>query len=128
MAESAACEKKFISMGNVGVTITLPCWCYGNRNRDMDPMRRKPSGGFNGTGVWGSLPCAAAAHSQKGIPAFSIYGHDVRMPAIPPFLPTSKNCCVCARQKLAVTNAETASLRRRRVDGIAGSIVDHNCF
>ncbi len=36
--------------------------------------------GFNGTERPGAvyLAAALAAHSQKGIPAFSIYGHDVQ--------------------------------------------------
>ncbi|PDN43744.1 L-fucose isomerase, partial [Salmonella enterica] len=80
MAESAACEEKFSSQ-NVGVTITVtPCWCYGSETIDMDPMRPKAIWGFNGTERPGAvyLAAALAAHSQKGIPAFSIYGHDVQ--------------------------------------------------
>lgn len=80
MAESAACEEKFSSQ-NVGVTITVtPCWCYGSETIDMDPLRPKAIWGFNGTERPGAvyLAAALAAHSQKGIPAFSIYGHDVQ--------------------------------------------------
>lgn len=80
MAESAACEEKFSSQ-NVGVTITFtPCWCYGSETIDMDPLRPKAIWGFNGTERPGAvyLAAALAAHSQKGIPAFSIYGHDVQ--------------------------------------------------
>ncbi len=80
MAESAACEEKF-SNQNVGVTITVtPCWCYGSETIDMDPLRPKAIWGFNGTERPGAvyLAAALAAHSQKGIPAFSIYGHDVQ--------------------------------------------------
>ena len=36
------------------------------------------------------LAAALAAHCQKGIPAFSIYGHDVRTPTTPPFRRMSK--------------------------------------
>ncbi|CDL36590.1 L-fucose isomerase [Citrobacter freundii] len=80
MAESAACEEKFSSL-NVGVTITVtPCWCYGSETIDMDPMRPKAIWGFNGTERPGAvyLAAALAAHNQKGLPAFSIYGHDVQ--------------------------------------------------
>ncbi len=46
----------------------------------MDPLRPKAIWGFNGTERPGAvyLAAALAAHSQKGIPAFSIYGHDVQ--------------------------------------------------
>ncbi len=46
----------------------------------MDPTRPKAIWGFNGTERPGAvyLAAALAAHSQKGIPAFSIYGHDVQ--------------------------------------------------
>lgn len=80
MAEAAACEEKFSSQ-NVGLTITVtPCWCYGSETIDMDPTRPKAIWGFNGTERPGAvyLAAALAAHSQKGIPAFSIYGHDVQ--------------------------------------------------
>lgn len=96
MAESAACEEKFSSQ-NVGVTITVtPCWCYGSETIDMDPMRPKAIWGFNGTERPGAvyLAAALAAHSQKGIPAFSIYGHDVQTPTTPRFPKMlRKNCC-----------------------------------
>ena len=78
--EAAACEEKFSSQ-NVGLTITVtPCWCYGSETIDMDPTRPKAIWGFNGTERPGAVFTAAAlaAHSQKGIPAFSIYGHDVQ--------------------------------------------------
>lgn len=86
----------------MGVTITVtPCWCYGSETIDMDPMRPKAIWGFNGTERPGAvyLAAALAAHSQKGIPAFSIYTMTCRMPTIPPFPPTSKkNCCVLRGQ------------------------------
>ena len=76
----AECEAKF-AREDVGLTITVtPCWCYGSETLDMDPLRPKAIWGFNGTERPGAvyLACALAAHSQKGIPAFSIYGHAVR--------------------------------------------------
>ena len=80
VAEAAECEAKF-AREDVGLTITVtPCWCYGSETLDMDPLRPKAIWGFNGTERPGAvyLACALAAHSQKGIPAFSIYGHDVQ--------------------------------------------------
>ena len=78
--ESAACAEKFRKEG-VGVTITVtPCWCYGSETMDMDPHTVKAVWGFNGTERPGAVYLAAvlAAHAQKGLPAFGIYGRDVQ--------------------------------------------------
>ncbi len=80
VAESAACAEKF-GRENVAVTITVtPCWCYGSETMDMDPHTVKAVWGFNGTERPGAVYLAAvlAAHAQKGLPAFGIYGHDVQ--------------------------------------------------
>ncbi|MDR3296971.1 MAG: L-fucose isomerase, partial [Prevotellaceae bacterium] len=80
VAESAAAADKF-RHENVGVTITVtPCWCYGSETMDMDPHTIKAVWGFNGTERPGAVYLAAvlAAHAQKGLPAFGIYGHDVQ--------------------------------------------------
>ena len=80
VAESAACAEKFAREG-VGVSLTVtPCWCYGSETMDMDPHTPKAVWGFNGTERPGAVYLAAvlAAHSQKGIPAFGIYGRDVQ--------------------------------------------------
>jgi L-fucose isomerase len=80
VAESAKCAEKFTKEG-VGVSITVtPCWCYGSETMDMDLLTPKAVWGFNGTERPGAVYLAAvlAAHSQKGQPAFSIYGHDVQ--------------------------------------------------
>src|SRR5450756_575968 len=65
----------------VGVSITItPCWCYGSETMDMDPLTPKAVWGFNGTERPGAVYLAAvlAAHNQKGLPAFGIYGRDVQ--------------------------------------------------
>jgi L-fucose isomerase len=80
VVESAAAEKKFEKEG-VGATITVTlCWCYGSETMDMHPYRPKAIWGFNGTERPGAVYLAAvlAAHNQKGIPAFGIYGRDVQ--------------------------------------------------
>ncbi|MDR2982590.1 MAG: L-fucose isomerase [Puniceicoccales bacterium] len=80
VAEANACAQKFRNE-NVGVSLTVtPCWCYGSETMDMDPHTPKAVFGFNGTERPGAVYLAAvlAAHSQKGLPAFGIYGHDVR--------------------------------------------------
>jgi len=78
--EAAACAEKFKKEG-VSVTITVtPCWCYGSETIDMDPHTIKAIWGFNGTERPGAvyLAAALAGHSQKGLPAFGIYGRDVQ--------------------------------------------------
>jgi len=80
VAEAAECAEKF-KRENVGLSITCtPCWCYGAETMDMTPFIPKAIWGFNGTERPGAVYLAAvlAAHSQKGIPAFGIYGQDVQ--------------------------------------------------
>ena len=78
--ETAACADKFRREG-VDITLTVtPCWCYGSETMDMDPGTIKGVWGFNGTERPGAVYLASvlAAHAQKGLPAFGIYGHDVQ--------------------------------------------------
>ena len=80
VAEAAACAAKFKKEG-VDITLTVtPCWCYGAETMDMDPMTIKAVWGFNGTERPGAVYLASvlATHSQKGLPAFGIYGHEVQ--------------------------------------------------
>lgn len=80
VAEAAACAAKFKKEG-VDITLTVtPCWCYGAETMDMDPMTIKGVWGFNGTERPGAVYLASvlATYSQKGLPAFGIYGHDVQ--------------------------------------------------
>lgn len=79
VAEAAACEAKFKKEG-VAITLTVtPCWCYGAETMDMNPLTIKGVWGFNGTERPGAVYLASvlATHSQKGLPAFGIYGHEV---------------------------------------------------
>ena len=80
VGETAACAEKFRNE-RVGITLSVtPCWCYGAETMDMDPNTIKAVWGFNGTERPGAVYLAAvlAAHAQKGLPAFGIYGHDVQ--------------------------------------------------
>jgi L-fucose/D-arabinose isomerase len=80
VAEAAMAAEKFRRAG-VGVSVTVtPCWCYGSETMDMDPHVPKAIWGFNGTERPGAVYLAAvsAAHNQKGLPAFTIYGRDVQ--------------------------------------------------
>ena len=78
--EAANCAEKF-EKENVGLSLSVtPCWCYGSETIDMNPLIPKAIWGFNGTERPGAvyLAAALAAHNQKGLPAFGIYGHDVQ--------------------------------------------------
>ncbi len=80
VAEAAAGADKF-RHHCVDITLTVtPCWCYGAETMDMDPMTIKAVWGFNGTERPGAVYLASvlATHSQKGLPAFGIYGHEVQ--------------------------------------------------
>lgn len=78
--EAARCAQQF-SSENVCATLSVtPCWCYGSETMDLDPMTIKAVWGFNGTERPGAVYLAAvmSAYNQRGLPAFSIYGHDVQ--------------------------------------------------
>ncbi len=80
VAEAALAAKKFEEEG-VGVSLTVtPCWCYGSETMDMNPGYPKAIWGFNGSERPGAVYLAAtkAAHDQKGLPVFSIYGSEVQ--------------------------------------------------
>ena len=73
--------EEFFSTQNVCATLSVtPCWCYGMETMDTNPMTVKAVWGFNGTERPGAVYLAAimAAHAQKGLPAFAIYGRDVQ--------------------------------------------------
>ena len=133
VAESAACAEKFEREG-VGATITVTsCWCYGSETMDMNPYWPKAVWGFNGTERPGAVYLAAvlAAHAQKGLPAFGIYGHDVQdlddntIPA-----DVAEKLLRFARAAVAVAEMRGKSyLQMGSVCmGIAGSIVDPDFF
>ena len=133
VAEASACAEKFAREG-VGLSLTVtPCWCYGSETMDMAPSIPKAVWGFNGTERPGAVYLAAvlAGHSQKGIPAFSIYGRDVQdggdktIPA-----DVRDKILLFARAGLAVAMMRGKSyLSMGGVSmGIAGSIVDQPFF
>jgi L-fucose/D-arabinose isomerase len=132
-AEAAMAAEKF-RKENVGVSLTVtPCWCYGSETMDMDPLTPKAIWGFNGTERPGAVYLAAvsAAHTQKGLPAFTIYGRDVQdagdetIPA-----DVQEKLLRFARAGLAVARMRGKSyLSMGSVSmGIAGSIVKPELF
>lgn len=73
--------EEFFSTQNICATLSVtPCWCYGMETMDTNPLTVKAVWGFNGTERPGAVYLAAimAAHAQKGLPAFAIYGKDVQ--------------------------------------------------
>jgi L-fucose isomerase len=133
VAEAAQCAEKFAREG-VGVSLTVtPCWCYGSETMDMDPLIPKAVWGFNGTERPGAVYLAAvlAAHSQKGVPAFGIYGRDVQDSddtTIPEDV--QEKLLRFARAGLAVATMQGKSyVSMGGVSmGIGGSIVDQEFF
>jgi L-fucose isomerase len=94
-AEAADCAEKFAREG-VGVSLTVtPCWCYGSETIDLTPGIPKAIWGFNGTERPGAvyLAAALAGHTQKGEPAFGIYGRDVQDTDDVVIRPTSRRSC-----------------------------------
>lgn len=79
-AEAGKCEEQFASENVVATLSVTPCWCYGTETFDMNPNTIKAVWGFNGTERPGAVYLAAvmAAHAQRGLPAFSIYGTEVK--------------------------------------------------
>jgi L-fucose isomerase len=131
--EAAACAEKFSRQG-VGVSITVtPCWCYGSETIDYDAQIPKAIWGFNGTERPGAvyLAAALAGHTQKGLPAFGIYGHDVQDngdTSIPADVQekllrfTRAGIAVAALKGKSYLSIGSVSM------GIAGSIVDADFF
>lgn len=133
VAESAACAEKFEREGVGGTVTVTSCWCYGSETMDMNPYWPKAVWGFNGTERPGAVYLAAvlAAHAQKGLPAFGIYGHDVQDlddNSIPEDV--AEKILRFARGAVAVAEMRGESyLSIGSVTmGIAGSIVDTNFF
>ena len=80
IADAARCADQFEREG-VAVSLTVtPCWCYGAEVMDMNFLNPKAIWGFNGTERPGAvyLASALAGYTQKGLPAFGIYGRDVQ--------------------------------------------------
>ncbi len=133
VAESAACAEKF-DRENVGVSLTVtPCWCYGSETMDMDPLRPKAVWGFNGTERPGAVYLAAvlAGHTQKGLPAFGIYGRDVQDggdSSIPADVAEKILRFAKAGLALATMRGKSYLSMGGCSMGIAGSIVDQSFF
>ena len=133
VAETAACAEKFEREG-VGATITVTsCWCYGSETMDMNPYYPKAVWGFNGTERPGAVYLAAvlAAHAQKGLPAYGIYGHDVQDlsdNSIPADVAEKILRWARAAQAVATMRGKSYLSFGSVAMGIAGSIVNPDFF
>jgi L-fucose isomerase len=133
VAEAAACEQKFSAQGvEVSLTVT-PCWCYGSETMDMHPHRPKAVWGFNGTERPGAVYLAAvlAGHTQKGLPAFGIYGRDVQDAgdeSIPDDVLEKLLRFVRAGLSVAQMRGRSYLSVGGTSMGIAGSVVDQSFF
>ena len=129
VGESAACAEQFEREG-VGSTITVTsCWCYGSETMDMNPTYPKAVWGFNGTERPGAVYLAAvlAAHAQKGLPAYGIYGHDVQDlddNSIPADVAEKLLRFARAAQAVATMRGKSYLSLGNTCMGIAGSIVN----
>jgi L-fucose isomerase len=110
-----------------------PSWCYPMETMDNDSYIPQAIWGFNGTERPGAvyLAAALAAHNQKGLPVFSIYGRDVQDmgdPVIPQEV--QDKLLGFAKAGLAVATIRGKSyLSMGSVSmGIAGCVVDEEFF
>lgn len=80
VAEAAECDEKFHKEGVCASITVTPSWYYATETMDMDPLIPKAIWGVNGTDRTGAIGMAAAiaAHAQKGLPVYTIYGKDVQ--------------------------------------------------
>jgi len=79
-AEAGLCAEQFAKEDVIGTLTVTPCWCYGSETMDLSTDTVKAVWGFNGTERPGAVYLAAvmAAHAQRGLPAYAIYGRDVQ--------------------------------------------------
>ncbi|MCW0482213.1 L-fucose isomerase [Gaoshiqia sediminis] len=133
VADAARCADKFNREG-VGVSLTVtPCWCYGTEVMDSDPLIPKAVWGFNGTERPGAvyLAAALAGYTQKGLPAFGIYGRDVQ-DADDTTIPQDVQTKILRFIKAALASAQMKGKSYLSIGytsmGIAGSMVDANFF
>lgn len=129
--EAAVCAAYFQEQ-NVTATLTVtPCWCYGSETMDLDPLTTKAVWGFNGTERPGAVYLAAcmAAHAQRGLPAFAIYGQDVQDVGMSGITPDVEEKILrfarCALAVGQIRNKAYVSIGSVAM-GIGGSFLDAN--
>ncbi|MFA7109614.1 MAG: L-fucose isomerase [Sphaerochaetaceae bacterium] len=133
VAEAARCADQFKKAG-VDITLSVtPCWCYGSETMDMDKNTIKAVWGMNATERPGAVYLAAvlAAHAQKGLPAFGIYGKEVQE-ADDKNIPEDVKEKLLRFGKAAIAVATMRGKSYLQIGsicmGIAGSAIDSNFF
>ncbi len=131
--EAAICDDYFVTQ-NVCATLTVtPTWCFGSEVMDLSPTTIKAVWGFNGTEMPGAvfLAAAMAAHAQRGLPAFAIYGQDVQdktsngvTPDVEEKIIRFGQCAIAVAQMKNKTYVNLGSVSM----GIAGSCIDVEFF
>ena len=135
-------ENQTMNMARAAAELITKNLCYSNgepvkvvisETMDMDPDTVKAVWGFNGTERPGAVYLAAvlASHTQKGLPAFGIYGHEVQDmddTSIPEDV--AEKILRFARAAVAVKTMKGKSYLQigSICMGIAGSIVDVDFF
>ena len=100
----------------------------------MNPMTIKGIWGFNGTERPGAvfLAAALAAHAQKGLPAFGIYGHEVQNKDESDTIPVDVEEKLLRFGRAAIAAATMRGKSYLQIGsacmGIAGSIIDTSFF
>jgi L-fucose isomerase len=133
VAEASLTAEKFRKEG-VGVSLTVtPCWCYGFETMDMEATTPKGIWGFNGTQRPGAVYLAAvsAGHTQKGLPAFTIYGRNVQDIG-DTHIPADVRVKILRFVKAGLTVATMRGKSYLSIGGVSmgigGSIVDQDFF
>ncbi|MBO1206298.1 L-fucose isomerase [Staphylococcus nepalensis] len=133
VAEASKCKEKFDKENICGTITVTPCWCYGSETMDMRKDIPHAIWGLNGTERPGAVYLAAvlAAHAQKGIPAFGIYGEQVQ-DAEDEFIPDDVKSKIISFTKSALAKGlmrDKSYLSIGNVAmGIAGSMINEDFF
>ncbi|MBV7281276.1 MULTISPECIES: L-fucose isomerase [unclassified Corynebacterium] len=131
--EAAACDDLFAGQNVIAELTVTPAWCYVTETMDMDPNRFHAIWGYNGTERPGAVTLAAnlAAYAQYGIPAFSIYGHDVQ-DADDTDIPEEVSDKILTFSRAAVAAGQMRGKGYLQMGstcmGIAGSSIDRHFF
>jgi L-fucose isomerase len=132
-AETARAATLFEQAGVRAILTVSPSWCYGSETMELDNRLPQAYWGFNGPERPGAVYLAAvlAGHNQKGLPAFGIYGRDVRRPddlSIPSDVREKILCFVRAALAVATMRGKGYLALGGVSMGIAGSMVDADFF
>ncbi|AKK11947.1 L-fucose isomerase [Corynebacterium uterequi] len=131
--EAARVAEEF-STENICAELTVtPCWDYVTEVIDMNPRIQHAVWGINGTERPGAVTLAAAmsAYAQFGVPAFGMYGYDVK-DADDEEIPAEVREQILRYARAAVAIGQLKGKNYLQMGsqcmGIAGSMVDRGFF